>query len=215
MKLNTKRLAIIAVSLMILGVAVLAVMNGRDSKSRKQWFDREFNQIPENPNSEDIIGLSLANLSVDEEKEIQEIIKKAFEGQWLYRYHYKNEDEMDELIRYLYLPEGYQQFKKEIKEKYKYIGRENSLKGVSSSLEKMRFSKPRKYKDLDDRIGIIAGSEFGDVHYFLFKKVDNQWKIEKEKWPSVKYYFDETSIIKELVGKENNEMSKTEIGLIS
>lgn len=205
MKFNIRKLAIV-VLLIISGVVVLAVINERDSKSREQWFDREFNQVPENPDSEDNIGLSLANLSTDEEKEIQEIIKKAFEGQWLYRYYHKNEDEMDELIRYLYLPEEYQQFKREIKEEYKYIGRENSLEDISYSLEKMRFSKPRKYKDLDGRIGIIAGPESGGIYYFLFKKVNNQWKIEKEKWSSIKYYFDETLIIKELIEKENNEI---------
>ena len=210
MKFNIRKLAIIVALLIVLGAVVLAVMNERDSKSREQWFDREFNQIPENPNPENIIGLSLANLSADEEKEIQEIIKKAFEGQWLYRYHYKSEDEMDELIRYLYLPGEYQQFKREIKEEYKYIGRENSLEYISSSLEKMRFSKPRKYENLDSRIGIIAGPEFGSIYYFLLKKMNNQWKIEKEKWPSIKYYFDETSIIKELIERENNEMPKTE-----
>ncbi len=171
-------------------VVAKVILNERRLKQSEQRFSECFNQIPENPDPEDVMGLSLASLSANEEKEIQEIIRKAFEGQWLYRYCYKDEDEMDDLIENLYISKEYQQFKREIKEEYKYISRENSLENISYSLEKMRFSKPRKYKDLDDRIGIIAGN--GNIHYFLFKKINDQWKIEKEIWHIKPCFLDET-----------------------
>lgn len=187
-------------------LAVITMMIQEDQRMRKQDCFYQFNQILENPDPEDIIGVSLASLPVSEEKEIQEIIKKALEGQLLYRYYYKNEGEMDELIENLYLSEKYQQFKKGLKEKYEYVSRENSLKEISYSLKKIRFSKLRKYEDFNDRIGIIAKPEFGSTYYFLFKKVNGQWKIEREILPDIRLcYFNEVSIIQQLLEQENNE----------
>lgn len=205
MKLNIKKV-IVGISFLAILLVVMVVLDKHNLiiKSEQRFYDR-FNQIPENPDPEDIIGLSLANLSVSEEKEIHEIIKKAFEGQYLYRYHYKNEDEMDKLIEDLYIPEEYQRFKKELEEEYKCVNRENSLENIFYSIEKMRFSKPREYRDFDDRIGIIGEPKSGNAHYFLFKKIDNYWKIEKEIWHIKSRFLDETSIIKQLLEQKNNE----------
>lgn len=189
-------------------LVVIATIIQDDLRMRKQNCFYQFNQISENPDPKDIISVSLANLSASEEKEIQEIIRKAFEGQYLYRYHYKNEDEMDKLIENLYLPEKYQQFKKKLKKEYECVGRENSLKDISYSLEKIRFSKIRKYKDINNRIGIIAQPKSCGIYYFLLKKIDNQWKIEEEILPDIRYCsFNEDSIIKQLLEQKNNEIS--------
>lgn len=118
---------------------------------------------------------------------------------------------MDELIENLYMSEEYQQFKKRLKKEYECVGREDSLKDISFSLEKMRFSKIGKYKDLDNRVGIVAGPKSGNVHSFLFKKVKNQWKIEKEKWPMIKYFFDEHLAAKQLLEQKNNETPEARI----
>ena len=204
MKFNIKIITGILLAVVFLVVANI-ILNERYLKQSEQRFSECFNQIPENPDPEDVIGLSLADLSINEEKEVQEIIRKAFEGQYLYRYYYKNENEMDELIGDLYLSERYQQLKIEIKEKYKYVNRENSLENISYSLEKMRFSRPRKYKDLDDRIGIIGEPKFNSAHYFLFKKIDNYWKIEKEIWHMKSCFLDETFVIQELLEQKSGE----------
>lgn len=63
----------------LLVVMVVLDKHNLTRKSEQRFYDR-FNQIPENPDPGDIIGLSLANLSINEEKEIHEIIKKVFEG---------------------------------------------------------------------------------------------------------------------------------------
>ena len=190
----------------LLTVAVVLDKHNSTRKSEQRFYDR-FNQIPKNSDTEDALGLSLANLPVNEEKEIHNIIKKSFEGQYLYRYYHKNEKEMDKLIEDLYIPEEYQRFKKELKEEYKYVERENvSLEDISYSIEKMRFSKIGKYKNLGSRVSIVAGPESGNVHSFLFKKVNSQWKIEKEKWSMIKYFFDEHLAAKQLIEQKNNEM---------
>ena len=206
MKLNIK-ITIVGMLLLIVFLLMTMIISNDHylKQSERRFYDR-FNQIPENPNPEDIIGLSLANLPANEEKEIQKIIKKAFEGQYLYRFCHKDEEEMNEMIKNLYISEEYQQFKKEFKEEYA-IRCVMNLEDTLSSLEKIRFSKIGKYEDLDNRIGIVAGPESGNVHSFLFKKTNNQWKIEKEKWPIIKYYFDEHSAAKELIEQKNNEIN--------
>lgn len=207
MKSDIKKLIMGMLIVVVFLVVAKVILNERRSNQSEQKFSECFNQIPESPNPEDVIGLSLANLSANEEKEIQEIIKKVFEGQLLFRYYYKSEDEMDELIENLYLPEEYQQFKKEIKEEYKYLGREDSLENILYSLEEMRFSESREYKGLDDRIGIIGEPKFSRTHYFLFKKIDNHWKIEKEIVSTIKPCFiSEDLIIQELLEQKNNKM---------
>lgn len=175
------------------------------SDQNEQKFYSRFNQIPENPNPKDEFGLSLANLPVDEKKEIQEIVKKALEGQYLYRFCHKNEEEMDELIESLYISSEYQNFKEEYKKEYKSQCNNISLEEILSSLEKIRFSKIWKYENLNDRIGIVAGPESGNIHSFLFKKINNLWRIEKEKFAMIKYYFDEHSAAKEILEQEKNE----------
>ena len=204
MKLNIKIIITGILLIVVFLLMTVVISNDRYSKQSEQRFYDRFNQIPENPDPEDVIGLGLANLSTNEEKEIQEIIKKVFEGQYLYRFCYKNEKGMDELVENLYISEEYQQFKKEFKKEYEvWCGM--SLKDVSSSLEKMRFSKIGKYENLDDRVVIVAGPKYGSVQSFLFKKINNQWKIEDEKCPVIKYFFDEHSAAKQLLEQKNNE----------
>ncbi len=211
MKFDIKKVIMGMLLLVVFLMAVKAILDERSLKQSEQRFSECFNRIPESPDSEDIIGLSSTSLSIDEEKKMQEIIKKAFEGQLLFRYYYKNEKEMDELIEDLYLSEEYQQLKKEIKEEYKYQNREDSLENISHSLEKMRFSKSRKYKGFNDRIGIIGELKLGSAHYFLFKKIDEHWKIEKEIVSAIKPCFiDENSIIKELIEQKENKTPQAE-----
>ena len=211
MKSNIKKVIVGILFLVVLLVVVVILGKHNLTIKSEQKFHDRFNQIPENPDPEDIIGLSLANLPANEEKEIHEIIKKAFEGQYLYRYQYKSEDETDKLMEDLYIPEEYQQFKEKLKEGYKSVNRENSLEDILSSLKKIKFSKLREYRDFDDRIGIIGEPKSCNAHYFLFKKVDNYWKIEKEIWHIKSRFLDETLIIKQLIEQKNNEMPEVEI----
>jgi hypothetical protein len=198
MKFNIKKIIIGSLLLTAFLGATSIYLDARHSKQAEQKFYDRFNQIPDNPSPEDVLGLSLANLSIDEEKEIQEIVQKSFEGQHLYRFCHKSEEEMDKSIENLYVPNEYQTFKEEYK-KENELWCEVSLEDTLVSLEKIRFSKIWKYKSLENRVGIVAGPESGNVHSFLFKKIDNQWKIEKEKWPMIKYYFDEHLAARELI----------------
>lgn len=189
MKPNLKKLLILLwMFLTLLMVAIL--LYGAYSMYNKHKLEKcnadafcRFDTISKNAPVKDEIGRNLANLSFAEEKEIQEVIKKAYEGRWKY-YYDKDENKLDQSMDSLCLPEKYQCFKKEIKEESKererYGRSENTTLGYRvSSIKDLRFSKSRGYRDFDNRIGIIAGSYSLDFYYFLFKKTDNQWKIEK------------------------------------
>ncbi len=186
---NQKCLIVSLVTFVLLSILIIIVLTIQgEHELKKQNFFYEFDQAAENSNSENVIGLSVANLSPEKEKEIKNIIKKAFEGQWNY-YYDKNEDKLDESIRELYITEEYLLFKEEIKEElennqsqYEYIN--FTKEDVPNFIEDIKFSKLRKYRDFNDRIGVIAGfsgSNKFSMQYFLFKKENNQWKIEKER----------------------------------
>ncbi|MFZ2969627.1 MAG: hypothetical protein WA063_00615 [Minisyncoccia bacterium] len=158
------------------------------------------------------IGLSIVNLSAVKDKEIKNILKSTLEKQ---RSHYNDEnlDKIDELIKDLYLPEGYQGFKEQMKlekEDRKQHGSyiESTPDAVASYMKNIKFSKFRKYDGLGDRIGIIAGS-----HYFLFKGVNGKWLIEKEFVPFIKTTEArgfESDIVHELLLKKKNSESQLE-----
>lgn len=170
----------------ILIIIILTIQGEHELK--KQSFFYKFDQVAENLSSENVVGLSVANLSFEEEKKIKNIIKKAFEGQWNY-YYDKDENKLDESIRELYITEEYLLFKKEIKEKLEnnqnqYEYKNFTKEDVPNFIKDIKFSKPRKYRDFNDRIGVIAGfsgSNKFSMQYFLLKKENNQWKIEKER----------------------------------
>ncbi len=204
MKLNIKNSIIIARLLLIIILFYIVLCFASNIYGPRCDMFCRIDKTAENLGPENIIGLSLTDLSVNEKKEIQKIIKKAFEGEWNY-YYSGNEDKFDESVEDLYLAEGYQYFKKEMKEDRRYSIPENiSEEDVSRFIKNIKFSKPRKYQDLDDRIGIVGG-DYSCYRFFLFKKVNNQWKIEKEKWPTIKYHFNENLIIQELLEQKSSE----------
>jgi|GEM_PF-5461132 len=177
----------------------------------------QFDRVSKNASLKDEIGRELANLSSTEEKEIQETIKKIYEGQRDYYYN-KDENKLDQLINNLCLPEKYQCFKKEIKEEFMEWewydrNRNTASEYFISSIKDIRFSKPRGYRDFNDRIGIIAGSHSLDFYYFLFKKTDNQWKIEKRIRPVNISNLTRIDLllIYELLEQKNNETPEARI----
>lgn len=208
---------LIFISLFVLTIIILTIQSEYELK--KQDFFYKFDQAVENPNPESAIGLGVANLSLEEEKEIKSIIKKTFEGQWNY-YYDKDENKLNESIKRLYISKEYLLFKEEIKEKlknnqdqYEYIN--FTKKDIHNFIKDLEFSKFRKYKGFNDRVGVIAGfsgSNSFSMQYFLLKKENNQWKIEKERTTYTSPYElpnTEMLIIKELIEQKNNDSNQT------
>jgi len=235
MYINIKKVVIEMLLFLILGAGVLFILNRHEIKLSKQFMSEKYNQIPENPDSEDVVGLSLANLSAEEEKEIKEVIKKEYNSQWKYCQTFGDDREINKL----YFQDGYQLFKQERETKYGYDrwcqGERNiTQKEMDYYGKNITFSKFRKYRDLDDRIGVVVLfggiyyapfikkdqnnsfssfnigiiTSYSECNYFLFKKIDNQWKIERKLFHSGKHFFDEISIIKQFLKQENNKTSE-------
>ena len=241
MKLNTKKVIVIATLLfLVLGIVILTIFNRHEMKVGEQSMSRRHDQIPENPDPEDIVGLSSVKLSANEEKEIKEIIKKEYNGQW--KYCRTGDD--SEIEEELYLPDIYQLFKQEIEVETEFEfdkrcreERDITQKEMDYFSKNIKFSKFRKYRDLDDRVGVIVSfggiyyapfikesqnkapfsfdigiiTSYGKSNYFLFKKVNNQWKIERKLFPTMKHFFNEASTIQQLLEQKNNETPEMEI----
>ncbi len=208
MKLNTKdpvMIAKIAVA-MSLGIILSYIIVGQiyQNLTRCDTFCRINKMILENTDLNNAIGSrSIANLNPADEEEIKSIVKKSLKEQWIH-YNDENSDNLDKLIKELYLPEEYQHSKEEIeyeKESRKQYGApvEFTSDTLSFYVRNIKFTKFIKYKGLDDRVGVIAGSF--NLHYFIFKKIDNQWRIEKERIDDTYHYG--LPDIKEILEEQN------------
>ncbi|MEA1936575.1 MAG: hypothetical protein U9N04_00495 [Patescibacteria group bacterium] len=224
---------------LLINLYLLVVFDRHELKIKKQIMSEKYNQIPESPNSKDLIGLSSIILPASEEKEIKEIIKKEYNSQWKHCFA-GNNSEMSEL----YLPDEYQLFKQKVEAETEFEFDRRCREEMDITQKEMDyftkntvFSKFRKYRDLDDRVGVIVS--FGGIYYspfikknqnkipfsfnvgiitaysrsnyFLLKKTNNYWKIERKLSQERKHFFNETSIIKQLLEQKNNETPKAEI----
>lgn len=142
------------------------------------------------------LGIEIPELSSADEKKLYLMIIESIKAQSEY---YSTKEESAEKVKDLYLPEMFTQYKKDIKDESVQFG-----SNFYDKIEKVRFSKPRAYKDLSDRIGIITHIEFID-HYtnnytslFIFKNVNGVWKIEKQSKIIVRLDFEESWLIKEI-----------------
>lgn len=218
MKYFKKKATIFLFVFLLLSVVVLiAIIIQDELRMKKQNYFYVFNKVSENASLKNNNDISLINLSSDKEKEIHNIIRKSFEGQWNY-YYDENENKLDQSIKDLYYSKGYDYFRKEMEDEFtKQRGRyEGIISGdIPRFIKKIEFSKFRGYRDLNNRVGLIAGfmDTKNDMHYFLFKKVNDHWKIERERMPMFFSVLscEDDSIIKQLLEQQNNETPEAEI----
>ncbi len=129
------------------------------------------------------LGIENAKMSSAKEEKLYLITVELIKAQL--EYYSANKDDVLEKVQDLYLPESFAQFKEYIKGE---SGERDARSGnqTYNKIKSIKFSKPRSYKDLPDRIGIITYVEFitADTNnlgqLFIFKNVNNKWKIEKQ-----------------------------------
>lgn len=184
-------------SVIAISTKILAIILQEENNLKKQNFFYQIDQI--SLNSE--IGLNITDLSIADKSEIEFIVYKIFDYQW--NYFYSGEEKLldRQYINDLYLSGSYQPVREKLQnrlaENYNDVGTQNQYgyrnynsSDISRFLQEIKFSKPRKYEGLNDRLGIMAGfydekTHKSDIHYFLFRNLDNQWKIEKEAFPDL------------------------------
>ncbi len=149
------------------------------------------------------LGIENAKIPGAEEKNLYLMTVESVKAQLEY-YSTKKEESLDK-VKSLFLPEAFAQYKE-------YVKREadinSSKKGIQSygKIETIEFSKPRSYKDLPDRVGIITSVKFVFIadntnnlaSLFIFKNVNGEWKIEKQDEIIVRLDATENILIKEI-----------------
>ncbi len=126
-------------------------------------------------------GIGTAKLSSSDENRIHKMIKEIVNTEAQY-YKTGKEENIEKVKGLFILDERYEQFKEVLK------FNDDSYGKINGKIKKIKFSSPRKYKGLNDRMGILSHTKFdisnssasSDIllQLYIFKRVDNKWKIE-------------------------------------
>lgn len=150
------------------------------------------------------LGIENAKISGVEEKDLYLITIEIIKTQLEY-YSTKKEESLNK-VKNLYLPEEFEQYKKDAGISF-YI--DSNIQNYEK-IKTIKFSKPRTYKDLPDRIGIITYINFVDEYtnnltqLFIFKNINGEWKIEKQDEITIRVDIEENTLIQEI--KDENKI---------
>ncbi len=143
------------------------------------------------------LGIETASISYWQEKKLDSMINDSIKAQL--EYYSTEKDESLEKIRNLYLPNGFEQYKEDVKF---YANYPESKNLAYDKIEQIKFSKPVIYKVLPGRIGIMNLVKFDNVNpieqVFIFKNINGEWKIEKQRKISANPNVDEDILVQEI-----------------
>jgi len=179
MNQKIKFLKLITVSLLIvIGIFIALFIffpeNIGNALSRIGFFDlilgdKNFRTSAEYQKTYDI---ETANISNEKEKKLNGIIEESIKVQL--EYYSTEKDESLDKVKNLYLPEAFDKYKKYVKQQtitnkeFRAIA-ENKLDIQSyDTIKIIKFSPPRTYKDLPNRIGMINHIEFNNRFFPIF-----------------------------------------------
>lgn len=205
--INKKLIKILTLVIVLLGVIILIL-----SHLSNKFFDYKFPDMLLAPielqttiEHEKALGVKTAKISRAEKKELESMINKSVKAQL--EYYSTEKEESLEKVKNLYLPDGFEEYKEDAKRKLAYFYDTRSEKQSYEKMEQLKFSKPRTYRDLPGRVGVISFAKFIDDHgntystlnpIFIFKKIDGEWKIEKQTGVSVRNEWSEESLIQKI-----------------
>ncbi len=163
------------------------------------------------PEHKEMLSIETAAITIQEEQKLHSMINETIEA--CFRYYETSEEKEIEKVKDLFAPAEYRKIKDDIdttREKSKVW--ENYCK-IPAKTPEIKFSEPRRYRNLENRIGIIISIPFahpnflgggcvgeGFPHYiFIFDKINNNWKIEKMSSISIRIEWTEEGIVKKLL----------------
>lgn len=202
---NKKNFKIIAFVIALLGVIflILSYLSGK-------FLDYRFPDLLLVPielqttiEHEEALGVKTAKISRAEKKELESMINESVKAQL--EYYSTEKEESLEKVKDLYLPDGFEEYKEYAKRKLAYFYDARSEKQSYEKMGQLKFSKPRTYKDLPGRVGVISFAKFIDNYgntystlnpIFIFKKINGEWKIEEQTRISRKEMTEESLIQK-------------------
>lgn len=203
-----KRITLIFLTIIIVFVALFVIFpeSVGNTLSKVGFFDLVFGDKNFRTSAEHqkALGIKTANMSGKEEKELNSMINESIKAQL--EYYSTEKDESLEEVKNLYLAEEFERYKEYVK---LYASFQQAKNGNQSydKIEKIKFSPPRTYKDLPDRIGIITFIKFNyNYNYsnditqiFIFKNINGEWKIEKHIEVNIQLGATEASLIEEII----------------
>ena len=208
---NKKLIKILTFIVALLGIIILIL-----SYLSNKFFDYRFPDMLLAPielqttiENEKALGVKTAKISRAEKKELESMINKSVKAQL--EYYSTEKEESLEKVKDLYLPDGFEEYKKDAKRKLAYFYDTRSEKQSYEKMGQLKFSKPRTYRDLPGRIGVISFAKFIDNHgntystlnpIFIFKKINDEWKIEKQTRISSPKEMTEKSLIQKIKNRE-------------
>ncbi|MDF1498257.1 MAG: hypothetical protein P1P85_02795 [Patescibacteria group bacterium] len=219
MKPTDKKFVKIIALIVVLISAVIIVLSCASNKffHEYKFFDLLFVPIELRTTieHEKTLGIETAKISYRKEKKLDLMIKESIKAQL--EYYSTEKDENLEKVKDLYLPDGFEQYKEFTKEKVSslksFLNKDSSYNKIVSetfsynNIKTIKFSQPRTYKGLPDRIGIINYVNFinnpGAIdsvlsRIFIFKNINGEWKIEKQKEILIRTEWAEESLIQEI-----------------
>lgn len=151
------------------------------------------------------LGIETARLSKNDEDQLRSIINESNEV--LLDYSLKMNDDDFKKVEDLYVPETFKNYKEYVKSRPGFMKGSGDEGQIPDNVNKIAYSKPRTYKDLQDRMGVINnisfidsnGEQYNDLtQIFIFKKINNEWKIEKRREVIASTEVDEDILIQEI-----------------
>ncbi len=139
------------------------------------------------------LEIEIIDMSSEENQIFHSMIEKIIDAE--FRYYNTGDEKEFEKVKNLFLPEEYERSKRKINSVKTSDDKEfENYYTIPDKITEIKFSEPRTYKDLEGRIGIISSifkknpENTNDKYYsgkpyhiFIFKQVNNKWKIEKIK----------------------------------
>ena len=137
-------------------------------------------------------GIEEIKLSSQEERKLHLMIEQVLSAG--FDYDEKRNEVIFEPLKDMFFVETYNEFMQLINNfGYFELDKNAWLPCRSPSEIKIKFSGPREYRDLENRVGMIVFVSFpesiflkndyrcshGSRYVFIFKQIDNKWKIEK------------------------------------
>lgn len=167
-------------------------------------FDLIFGEINFRTSKEhqEALGIETAKISGAEEKKLDSMIDESIKAQL--EYYSMENNESFEKVKNLYLPYGFEQYKEYVKREAGYDDDTRSKSQRYDKIEQVKFSKPRTYKVLPDRIGIMNLVKFKGEYInvleqvFIFININGDWKIEKQREIATITNLDENMLIQEI-----------------
>lgn len=209
--MNQKFIKLIIVGLLITASAFIALFiffpnTVGNTLEKIGFFDSLFGDANFRTSAEHqkIYGIETAKISSEEREKLNGIVKESIKAQLEY-YSTKNDGSLEK-VKNLYLPEEFDKYKE-------YVKREAGLHDAESGnqtydkIEIKKFSPPRTYKVLPDRIGIMSFLRFSDkqtntiLQIFILKNNNDDWKIEKREEVLVQTEGVEAGLIKQILNQ--------------